>query len=135
MCGLNNITLLLPVDDALQHIYHLQEAGDVPLVADPHRHHVLKQPEKRPLVSGLRSSLVKQAVELEEQSPGSLCRRTEKVQPPQHESRERGEFGERDPRLTVKTFSCRVDNGQVVAGASSDHQVERSPLLDLTGRS
>lgn len=34
---------------------------------------------------------------------------------------------------TVQAFSCRVDYGEVIARASSDHQVKWSPLFDLTG--
>lgn len=33
--------------------------------------------------------------------------------------------------VTVEALSGRVDDGQVVAGASSDHQVERTPLQQL----
>lgn len=36
--------------------------------------------------------------------------------------------------FTVKAFSCRVDNGEVVAGAPSYHQVKWSPLFNLTGK-
>lgn len=45
---------------------HLQEARDVPLVADAHGHHVLKEPEEGASVTLLRPSLMQQAVKLEE---------------------------------------------------------------------
>lgn len=34
--------------------------------------------------------------------------------------------------VTIKAFPCRVDDGEVVAGASSNNQVKWSPLLNLT---
>lgn len=37
-------------------------------------------------------------------------------------------------KRTVEAFSCRVDYGEVVAGASSYHQVKWSPLFDLTSQ-
>lgn len=38
-----------------------------------------------------------------------------------------------EAHVTVEAFPGRVDDGQVVAGASSDHQVERTPLQQLGG--
>lgn len=52
---------------------HLQEARDVPLVADAHGHHILEEPEERAVITLLGPSLVQQAVELEEQTTGALC--------------------------------------------------------------
>lgn len=50
----------------------LQEAGDVPLVAHAHGHHVLEEPEEGPVVALLGPRFVQQAVELEEEAPGAL---------------------------------------------------------------
>lgn len=50
----------------------LQEARDVPLVAHPHGHHVLKEPEEGPVVTLLGPGFVEQAVELKEEAPGAL---------------------------------------------------------------
>lgn len=52
----------------------LQEARYVPLIADAHGHHVLEEPEERPLIPLLRPGLVEQPVELEEEATGALCR-------------------------------------------------------------
>lgn len=35
--------------------------------------------------------------------------------------------------LTIEAFSGRVDYGEVVAGTSSNHQVEWPPLVNLVG--
>lgn len=35
---------------------------------------------------------------------------------------------------TIQAFSCRVDYREVIAGAPSYHQVEWSPLFNLTGK-
>ena len=52
----------------------LQKPGNVPLVADTHGNHVLKQPEERPIVPFLGPGLVQQPVELKEEAAGALWR-------------------------------------------------------------
>ena len=34
-------------------------------------------------------------------------------------------------RLTIKALPSRVDDGEIIAGASSDHQVKRTPFMYL----
>lgn len=51
----------------------LQEPRDVPLVVDPHGHHVLKHPEEGALLARLGPGVVEQVVELEEKPPGPFC--------------------------------------------------------------
>lgn len=51
---------------------HLEEARDVPFVAHPHGHHVLKEPEEGPVVALLGPGFVQEAVKLEEEAPGAL---------------------------------------------------------------
>lgn len=52
---------------------YLQEPRDVPLVVDPHGHHVLKHPEEGALLARLGPGVVEQVVELEEKPPGPFC--------------------------------------------------------------
>lgn len=51
---------------------YLQEPRNVPLVVDPHGHHVLKHPEEGPFLSSFGTGVVEQMVELEEEPPGAL---------------------------------------------------------------
>ncbi len=54
---------------SLDHVTHLQEPGDVPLVIDAHGNHVLKHPEERTVLSFFGLGLAQQTVKLEEQPP------------------------------------------------------------------
>lgn len=159
---------------------YLQEPRDVPLVVDPHGHHVLKHPEEGALLARLGPGVVEQVVELEEKPPGPFCTggsgsagwrpaaapqgrlrrgrggRRAWVEtafgrwPPRSAAqsgatKDRSEMcgpGSEHPRgtrpsgrssLTVQRLPGRADEGQVVTGAPTDHQVKGTPLLDLRG--
>lgn len=59
---------------------YLQEPANVRLVVGIHEDHVLKEPEERTVVSFLWFQQGQYAVELKEESSGSLCRRNKEEQ-------------------------------------------------------
>lgn len=91
------------LDSVNHHRVTLQESRDVPLVIDAHGDHVLKHPEERPVLPFFRLGLTQQAVKLKEQPPCAF----------------------------IEPFPGGIDDGQIIAGTSSDHQVKRTPLLKI----